>query len=185
MTCCSSYLRTNLTVRYAVDFDATKARRREVSSLRASISNAYKGDLERFVIAQAPVFETALRELEAGRKQSHWMWFIFPQLRGLGHSATAQFYGLSSLAEARAYLEHPLLGSRLLDCTEAVLRSDATSLRELFGSPDDLKFCSSVTLFSLAAPDSNLFQRALDRWCDRQQDETTKQLLDKQNTSIS
>ena len=119
--------------------------------------------LERFVTAQAPVFETVLGELEAGHKQSHWMWFIFPQLKGLGYSPTAQFYGIASLAEAKAYLEHPLLGPRLLNCTEAVSQSSAISLRALFGSPDDLKFCSSMTLFSLAAPDHELFERALGR----------------------
>ena len=133
--------------------------------------------LERFVTAQAPVFETALRELKAGRKQSHWMWFIFPQLKGLGYSPTAQFYGIASLAEAKAYLEHLLLGPRLLACTEAVLQSSASSLRELFGSPDNLKFCSSMTLFDLAAPDHDLFERALDRWCNGQRDENTQRLL--------
>lgn len=134
-------------------------------------------DLERFVTAQAPVFAAALGELETGRKRSHWMWFIFPQLRGLGHSATAQFYGIGSLAEARAYFDHPLLGPRLRQCTEAVLASRTTSLRELFGTPDDLKFCSSMTLFSIAEADKPLFQRALERWCDGQQDENTRRLL--------
>ena len=134
-------------------------------------------NLERFVTAQAPVFDTALTELGARRKQSHWMWFIFPQLKGLGHSATAQFYGLGSLLEAQAYLAHPLLGPRLRRCTETVLASRAASLRELFGSPDDLKFCSSVTLFSLAAPEDDLFRRALSRWCGGQPDENTRRLL--------
>ena len=140
-------------------------------------SNTDSFNLERFVTAQAPVFDTVLRELEGGHKQSHWMWFVFPQLRGLGHSATAQFYGIASLDEAQAYLEHPLLGPRLVRCTEAVLASRTASLRELFGSPDDLKFCSSVTLFSLAAPDDDLFQRALGRWCGGQPDENTRRLL--------
>ena len=134
-------------------------------------------NLERFVTAQTPVFDTALAELGAGRKQSHWMWFVFPQLRGLGHSATAQFYGLGSLLEVQAYLGHPLLGPRLRRCTETVLASRAASLRELFGSPDDLKFCSSVTLFSLAAPDDDLFRRALSRWCGGRPDENTRRLL--------
>ncbi len=140
-------------------------------------SNTDSFNLERFVTAQAPVFDTVLRELEGGHKQSHWMWFVFPQLRGLGHSATAQFYGIASLDEAQAYLEHPLLGPRLVRCTEAVLASRTASLRELFGSPDDLKFCSSVTLFSLAAPGDDLFQRALGRWCGGQPDENTRRLL--------
>src|ERR687895_593124 len=91
-------------------------------------------DLERFVTAQAPVFATALAELRAGQKRSHWMWFIFPQLRGLGRSATAQHYGIGSLAEARAYLAHPLLGPRLIDCTRAVLAIKGQSLPSIFGA---------------------------------------------------
>ncbi len=135
-------------------------------------------DLERFVTAQTPVFDTVLAELKAGRKRSHWMWFVFPQLRGLGRSSTAQFYGIGSLGEARAYLEHSLLGPRLALCTEAVLVSDAASLRELFGSPDDLKFRSSMTLFATAsADDRSLFQKALDRWCGGHADEQTRRLL--------
>ncbi len=110
-------------------------------------------DLERFVKAQAPVFETVLGELRAGRKRTHWMWFIFPQLRGLGHSPTAQFYGISSVDEARAYLAHGVLGSRLDQCTRIVLTSEAPSLHALFGSPDDLKFRSCMTLFAHVAGD--------------------------------
>ena len=109
--------------------------------------------LNRFVTAQAPVFAAALDELKAGRKQSHWMWFVFPQLRGLGHSAMAEFYGISSLAEARAYLAHPLLGPRLILCTETVLALQGRSVHAIFGSPDDLKFCSSMTLFAIATGD--------------------------------
>jgi uncharacterized protein (DUF1810 family) len=97
-------------------------------------------DLQRFVTAQAPVFEVALEELRTGRKRTHWMWFIFPQLRGLGHSATARFYGIGSPEEARAYAAHPLLGSRLTVCTRAVLDNTARSLHDIFGSPDDMKF---------------------------------------------
>lgn len=134
--------------------------------------------LERFVTAQTPVFDTALAELKASRKRGHWMWFIFPQLRGLGHSSMAQFYGIGSLDEAQAYLGHPLLGPRLTLCTEAVLTSSATSLKKLFGSPDDLKFRSSMTLFATAtADDRSQYQRALDRWCGGQADEQTLQLL--------
>lgn len=123
-------------------------------------------DLQRFVSAQAPVFDAALGELRAGRKRSHWMWFIFPQLRGLGRSATAEFYGLDSLEEARAYLAHSLLGPRLVLCTEAVLAVDGRSLHAIFGSPDDLKFCSSMTLFALAGgPGESVFGRAVDGCC--------------------
>ena len=140
-------------------------------------------NLDRFVTAQAPVFTAALDELKAGRKRSHWMWFIFPQLRGLGHSSTAQFYGISSLAEARAYLAHPLLGPRLIQCTETVLSLDGRSLHAIFGSPDDLKFCSSMTLFALAAgEDESVFRRALDRYCDGRMDDRTVALCDGSNT---
>src|SRR3954469_15042477 len=107
-------------------------------------------DLERFVTAQAPIFSAALDELKAGRKRSHWMWFIFPQLRGPGRSPTAEFYGLGSLDEACAYLAHPVLGPRLTLCTEARLAVQGRCLHAIFGSPDDLKFCSSMTLFALA-----------------------------------
>jgi uncharacterized protein (DUF1810 family) len=116
-------------------------------------------DLKRFVTAQTPVFETVLAELRAGRKRSHWMWFVFPQLVGLGQSPTAGFYGISSINEARAYLAHKLLGARV------VLTSESTSLHAIFGLPDDMKFRSCVTLFSRAADDpDNPFRKALDRW---------------------
>lgn len=122
-------------------------------------------DLNRFVSAQAPVYAQALAELRAGRKTSHWMWFIFPQLSDLGRSARAQYYGISGLAEARAYLDHPLLGERLRACTRIVIDTQASSLHQIFGTPDDLKFCSSMTLFSRAAGDATLFDDALERWC--------------------
>jgi uncharacterized protein (DUF1810 family) len=122
-------------------------------------------DLERFVAAQAPVIETALAELTAGRKRSHWMWFIFPQLEGLGYSAMAQRYAIGSLAEARAYLAHPLLGPRLVGCTEAVLAIEGGRLPAIFGSPDDMKFRSSMTLFAhAAAAGETCFAQALDRF---------------------
>ena len=121
--------------------------------------DTYSFDLERFVTAQAPVFATVLNELKAGRKRSHWMWFVFPQLRGLGQSAMATRYGIGSLAEAQAYLAHPLLGPRLMECTRTVLAIEGRSLHAIFGSPDDLKFCSSMTLFSLAAEGETMFRR--------------------------
>jgi uncharacterized protein (DUF1810 family) len=139
-------------------------------------------DLDRFVTAQAAVFEAVLAELNAGRKRSHWMWFIFPQLRGLGHSPTAQFFGIGSLDEARAYHAHLLLGPRLELCTRTVLESRARSLNDLFGSPDDLKFRSSMTLFEIAVPVVPLFAEALDRWCGGERDERTLELLAKQET---
>jgi uncharacterized protein (DUF1810 family) len=135
-------------------------------------------DLQRFIAAQASIFESALEELTAGRKRSHWMWFIFPQLRGLGLSSTSQFYGIASLEEAHAYLKHPVLGPRLELCTRAVLRSRERSLREIFGSPDDVKFLSSMTLFAIAEPaKESPFQLALDHWSGGLMDERTLRLI--------
>lgn len=135
-------------------------------------------DLNRFVVAQEPVFPTALAELKAGRKCTHWMWFIFPQLRGLGRSPTATFYGIESLDEARAYLAHPVLGPRLLQATRAVLAVKDRSLHAIFGSPDDLKFCSCMTLFIRAAgDDGGVFRTALDRFCGGRMDAQTLALL--------
>jgi uncharacterized protein (DUF1810 family) len=135
-------------------------------------------DLERFVTAQEPVFETALEELKAGQKQSHWMWFLFPQLRGLGSSSMAEFYGIGSLGEAKAYLDHRLLGQRLALCTSIVLTLEDRSLHAIFGSPDDMKFCSSMTLFALAEGDGeSLFHQALARHCDGRMDQRTLTLL--------
>jgi uncharacterized protein (DUF1810 family) len=135
-------------------------------------------DLERFVKAQSAVAEVALKELRAGRKQTHWMWFIFPQLRGLGHSATARFYGIDSLDEARAYLAHPVLAPRLVLCTQTVLGSAAQSLHDLFGSPDDMKFQSCMTLFEAAAEQTtSVFGQALDGWCAGARDPHTLRLI--------
>ncbi len=121
-------------------------------------------DLARFVSAQTGEFDRALDELGAGRKRSHWMWFVFPQLRGLGRSSMAHHYGVSSLEEATAYLEHSVLGPRLEMAVAAVEAAPAASLHALFGSPDDLKFGSSMTLFAMASP-AGPYQAALDRWC--------------------
>lgn len=135
-------------------------------------------NLMRFATAQEPVFETVLTELRASRKRTHWMWFIFPQLAALGRSPTAKFYGIASLDEGRAYLAHPVLGPRLELCTSTVLEADALSLHAIFGSPDDLKFCSCMTLFSLATVrQHNQFREALDRWCGGRPDELTLTLL--------
>ena len=133
--------------------------------------------LERFVTAQAPIHDRALRELRAGRKQSHWMWFVFPQITGLGHSAMAQTYAIESLEEARAYLAHPLLGARLRECCEAVMAVPGKSAHEIFGSPDDLKFRSCLTLFAHAAPDEALFYNLLEKYYDGDADEATLELL--------
>lgn len=133
---------------------------------------------ERFAAAQAPVYESVLTELRAGRKRGHWMWFIFPQLRGLGRSAMADLFAIGSLPEARAYLAHPLLGVRLRECTRATLEADAVSLTAFFGTPDDLKFRSSMTLFDRAADEGEgLFGAALERWCEGVADRLTLELL--------
>ena len=134
-------------------------------------------DLQRFVDAQAPVYEQALDELRAGRKTSHWMWFVFPQLRGLGHSATARHFGIASLDEARAYLQHPLLGPRLEACTRALIGIDGRSATEILGSPDDLKFRSCMTLFHCAAPENPIFDAALRKYFDGEPDRRTLALL--------
>lgn len=133
-------------------------------------------DLTRFHDAQRGVFEQALRELVAGRKQSHWMWFIFPQIAGLGASAMARRYALSGVDEARAYLADPVLGVRLRQCIEAVLAHRERSAHAIFGSPDDLKFRSCLTLFELAAPDQALFGQALEQFYAGQRDERTIEL---------
>ena len=120
-------------------------------------------DPQRFIEAQEPVYRQALAELQAGQKRSHWMWFIFPQIEGLGHSAMAQHYALSDLAAARLYLDHPVLGQRLRECTAAVLsHAPAKSVEQMLGYPDNLKFHSSVTLFGRAAPEEKCFAQALD-----------------------
>jgi uncharacterized protein (DUF1810 family) len=124
------------------------------------------GALDRFVEAQDGVYDDALAELSAGRKRTHWMWFVFPQIAGLGSSPTAQRYAIRSLDEARAYLAHPVLGPRLRACAEALLAVQGRSAREIFGSPDDLKLRSSMTLFARAADDPALFQAVLDRYYD-------------------
>ena len=130
--------------------------------------------LARFLDAQARNYHAALAELRAGEKRSHWMWYVFPQLRGLGRSEKSQFYGIGSLDEARAYLAHPVLGPRLVECAEAVLCADMPSLHAIFGSPDDLKFVSCMTLFAHAqGGDGGVFRQALDRWCDGREDPAT------------
>jgi uncharacterized protein (DUF1810 family) len=121
-------------------------------------------DLQRFVDAQAPVYATALAELRAGAKRSHWMWFVFPQVAGLGFSPMAQRYAIAGLAEARAYLAHPLLGARLRECVQAMLGVDGRSAREVLGSPDDLKFRSCLTLFAQAAREEALFAAGLEKY---------------------
>ena len=130
-------------------------------------------NLQRFVEAQNPVFTQVTSELRDGEKQSHWMWFIFPQVQGLGSSPLARKYAISSLAEAKAYLNHPVLGPRLKECVQLVLAVNGRTVGQIFGTPDDLKFRSSLTLFSRAEPESPLFQQALQKYFGGQADSAT------------
>lgn len=120
--------------------------------------------LERFTAAQEPVYRHVIAELRDGHKRSHWMWFIFPQIRGLGHSATAVHFAISSLDEARAYLTHPVLGTRLRECTQLVSAVEGRSIHQILGHPDDLKFRSCMTLFANATSDNGIFLTALDKY---------------------
>ncbi|QTH11747.1 DUF1810 domain-containing protein [Pseudomonas corrugata] len=135
-------------------------------------------NLFRFVEAQRPVFSSVMDELRAGRKTSHWMWFIFPQLEGLGRSGMAARFAISGLAEARAYLQHAVLGPRLEACVTTVLQHHDMSARQIFGSPDDLKFRSCLTLFMTAQPESALYPQALDQFYSGEPDSRTLLLLE-------
>jgi uncharacterized protein (DUF1810 family) len=134
-------------------------------------------DLTRFVDAQSGSYDQALKELTAGAKRSHWMWFVFPQIHGLGFSSMAQRYAIGSLDEARAYLGDPVLGPRLLACTAAVNAVEGRTAHQVFGSPDDLKFRSSMTLFGRAAPEEPSFRIALDRYFQGKEDPRTLERL--------
>jgi len=134
-------------------------------------------DLQRFVDAQEHVYDTVLDELRSGRKRSHWIWFVFPQLRGLGHSPTAVHFGISSLDEARAYLAHPVLGPRLRECARLVACIDSRSADEIFGWPDNLKVRSSMTLFARATDDDSEFRAVLDKFYTGEEDPATVERL--------
>lgn len=134
-------------------------------------------DLERFVRAQEDTFQDALSELKRGRKSTHWMWFIFPQFKGLGFSSTSIRYSIKSLDEAKAYLRHPILGQRLIECAEAVLAIEGKTVSEILGYPDDLKLKSSMTLFEKAAGEDSLFSRILDKYFRGERDSHTLNLL--------
>src|SRR4051812_28851899 len=134
-------------------------------------------DLQRFVDAQAPVFEHVLQELVAGHKRTHWMWFVFPQLVGLGTSVMSARYAIRSLEEAWAYLAHPILGPRLRQCVRLVLAIEGRSAHDIFGSPDDRKLQSCVTLFARASAENEEFVAALDRYYEGRADEQTLALL--------
>ncbi|POA43774.1 DUF1810 domain-containing protein [Pseudomonas sp. MPR-ANC1] len=141
-------------------------------------------NLQRFVQAQDPVIERVQRELDEGRKRSHWMWFVFPQFAGLGGSEMSRRYAIGSAEEARAYLDHPLLGARLRTCTQLVLNVQQRSIAEIFGHPDDLKFHSSMTLFAQFTADDSLFNQALERYFHGILDEWTLQLLDSKQAQL-
>jgi uncharacterized protein (DUF1810 family) len=144
-------------------------------SLSSNAADSF--DLRRFVDAQDRVYDTVVAELRAGAKRSHWIWFVFPQLRGLGHSATAMRYGISSLDEARAYLAHPVLGPRLRDCAQLVTDIAGTSADDIFGWPDNLKVRSSMTLFARASDENAEFRAVLDKFYDGEDDPATVELL--------
>ncbi len=135
--------------------------------------------LERFIVAQKETYASALAELQAGRKRSHWMWYIFPQVAGLGRTDIAIFFAVKDIDEAKAYLKHPVLGSRLIDCTQAVMAIEGSTLLKIFGKPDNRKFCSCMTLFSEVAetPEHQaLFTAAIKKYC-QQKDEKTLAIL--------
>ncbi len=142
-----------------------------------SDGDALKFDLVRFVNAQASVYDTALAELKSGRKRSHWMWYIFPQFAGLGYSPTSKQYAIQSLEEARAYLHHPLLGSRLRECAAVVLAVEGRSARDIFDTPDDVKLQSCMTLFAQVSEPDGIFAAVLAKYFEGQSDNKTLRLL--------
>jgi uncharacterized protein (DUF1810 family) len=154
-----------------------------VSTNEAGCCASDPHDLGRFVDAQASSYEKAITEIKRGRKQSHWMWYVFPQFDGLGFSSTSRRYAIKSLAEATAYLSHPVLGPRLIACAEAALAVGCRSAHDIFGSPDDMKLRSCATLFAQVSPADSVFHRLLDRYFDGQADDQTLQLLATKRTS--
>ncbi len=129
--------------------------------------------LERFADAQRDIYDDVVAELRQGQKQSHWMWFVFPQIKGLGNSPTAEQYAIKSRAEAVAYLEHPVLGPRLRECTQLVIDTEGRTIGQIFGYPDDLKFRSSMTLFANVTPENELFLNALQKYFRGEMDQAT------------
>jgi uncharacterized protein (DUF1810 family) len=133
--------------------------------------------LGRFVLAQQDDFETARAEIRSGKKRSHWMWYIFPQLDGLAFSSTSKYYAIKSIEEAKAYLKHPVLGTRLLECAEVVVGIEGRSATDIFGSPDDMKLRSCATLFACVSPPGSVFERLLDIYYGGERDQKTLELL--------
>ena len=142
-----------------------------------SVTDPY--NLARFVQAQERDYERALTEIKAGHKRSHWMWSVFPQFEGLGSSPTSRRHAIKSVEEAAAYLAHPVLGSRLLECAEAALRVEGRSAYDIFGSPDDMKLRSCATLFASVSPDNSVFHRILEKWFDGEPDARTVRLVER------
>lgn len=134
-------------------------------------------DLQRFLHAQEDIYDQALAEIRSGQKRSHWMWFIFPQLDGLAFSPTAKHYAIKDSAEAKAYLDHPILGPRLLECTEATLQIAGRSATQIFGHPDDLKLRSCATLFAFVSAPGSVFERLIEKYYQGEQDDKTSKLL--------
>jgi len=147
----------------------------ESSANKGAMSDTY--NLQRFVDAQSSVYECVQRELRAGCKTGHWMWFIFPQIQGLGSSAMAQRYAIGSLGEAKAYLEHSILGARLIECTQLLLDVKKRTLAQIVGYPDNLKFRSCMTLFAHAGPERTIFGNALRQYCGGREDEETVKII--------
>ena len=142
------------------------------------VDSADPFDLGRFVAAQDGVYERALAELSSGRKRSHWMWFIFPQIDGLGHSPTARFHAIKSLEEAKAYLAHPVLGQRLEECAETALDIDGRTVSEIFGYPDDVKLRSSMTLFAFIGGAESVYEQVLEKFFNGHRDPLTLRLIE-------
>jgi uncharacterized protein (DUF1810 family) len=136
-------------------------------------------DLQRFLEAQEDDFELALSEIKSGRKESHWMWYIFPQIAGLGFSSTSRFYAIKDLREAEDYLQHPILGERLIEISEALLEIEGKTAAQIFSSPDDMKLKSSMTLFGSLKDTNPVFQKVLDKYFDGKKDERTRQIIGK------
>jgi uncharacterized protein (DUF1810 family) len=151
----------------------------------AAMTNSPKADdpfdLQRFLDAQEGEFETALAEIKRGRKSSHWMWYIFPQIDGLAFSSTSKHFAIKSSDEAKAYLDHPILGPRLMACAEAALAIEGKSATEIFGSPDDMKLRSCATLFAHVSPAGSVFERLLDKFYVDDKDQKTLGLLGRTN----
>ena len=149
--------------------------------LRSPMDVADPYDLTRFVLAQEHDYEQAISEIRSGRKRSHWMWYIFPQFEGLGFSPSSQHYAIKSIAEAEAYLRHPVLGPRLLECARATLGLEGRSASEVFGSPDDMKLRSCATLFASVSPAGSVFEQVLEKYFYGESDEKTADLLSRRS----